>query len=160
VTQLLDGRLFAFGRGNNIDGHMPISISSDLGKTWERSASEFPPISGGQRLVLIRLREGSLFFASFAKDMEIDGRKVQGLFGALSFDDGKTWPVKRLISDGSGRKMSGGAWTGEFVMGVDTAEPKGYMSVTQTEDGVIQLISSRLHYAFNAAWLKAGPGGK
>ena len=39
-------------------------------------------------------------------------------------------------------------------MGADTAEPKGYLSVTQTPDGLIHLISSRLHYVFNAAWIK------
>jgi hypothetical protein len=154
VTQLKDGRLMAFGRGDNIDGRMPKSISADMGRTWKRSASEFPPIGGGQRLVLIRLREGPLFFASFAKDMKLGDRVVNGLFGALSFDDGETWPVKRLISDGSGRQFEGGAWTGAFTMGVDTAEPKGYLSVTQTADGVIHLISSRLHYEFNVAWLK------
>ncbi|MBL8229428.1 MAG: SUMF1/EgtB/PvdO family nonheme iron enzyme [Bryobacterales bacterium] len=154
VTQLKDGRLMALGRGDNIEGRMPRSISSDMGKTWVRSASEFPPIGGGQRLVLTRLRDGSLFFASFAKDMPIGGSTVNGLFGALSFDEGETWPVKRLISDGSGRKFEGGAWTGGFTLGASTAEPKGYMSVTQTADGVIHLISSRLHYEFNAAWLK------
>jgi hypothetical protein len=154
VAQLTDGRLMALGRGDNIDGRMPKSISSDHGKTWERSASEFPPITSGQRLALIRLREGPLFLASFAKDMSIGERKVNGMFAALSFDDGQTWPVKRLVSDRSGRHLNGGAWTGEFVMGADTAEPKGYLSVTQTPDGLIHLISSRLHYVFNAAWVK------
>lgn len=156
VVQLNDGRLMALGRGDNIDGRMPMSISGDMGKTWQRSASEFPPIGSGQRMVLIRLREGPLFAASFAKDMKIGDRVVNGLFGALSFDEGQTWPVKRLITDGSGRTMDGGAWTGSFILGADTAEPKGYLSVTQTGDGVIHLISSRLHYEFNAAWLKAG----
>ncbi len=35
------------------------------------------------------------------------------------------------------------------------AEPRGYMAGTQTPDGVIHLISSKQHYAFNLAWLKA-----
>jgi len=34
VVQLRDGRLLALGRGNAIDGHMPMSISADMGKTW------------------------------------------------------------------------------------------------------------------------------
>ena len=154
VVQLKDGRLLALGRGDNIDGRMPRSISADYGKTWERSASEFPPITGGQRLALMRLSEGPLFLASFAKDMTIGSRKVNGLFVALSFDDGQTWPVKRLMSDGSGRRMNGGAWTGEFALSEVTAEPKGYLSVTQTPDGIIHLLSSRLHYAFNSAWVQ------
>ena len=37
------------------------------------------------------------------------------------------------------------------------AEPKGYLSVCQAADGLIHLISSRQHYAFNLAWLKTPP---
>ncbi len=53
----------AFGRGDGIvdkDGleRMPMSLSEDNGRTWTYSASEFPPIDGGQRLVLMRLQEG------------------------------------------------------------------------------------------------------
>jgi len=99
IVQLKDGRLMAFGRGDNIDGMMPKSISTDMGKTWTYSASPFSPISGGQRLVLLRLKEGPIFFASFfgsrreAKYMPITDasnkeRLVTGLFGALAFDEG------------------------------------------------------------------------
>jgi sulfatase modifying factor 1 len=57
VVQLEDGSLMALGRGNNIDGRMPMSISKDMGETWTYSASEFPPIGGGQRLILRRLQQ-------------------------------------------------------------------------------------------------------
>ncbi len=60
VTQLKDGRLLAFGRGQNIDGMMPKSVSSDMGKTWTSTASLFQPISSGQRLVLLRLERRAL----------------------------------------------------------------------------------------------------
>jgi sulfatase modifying factor 1 len=160
VVQLKDGRLLAFGRGDEIDGMMTRSISSDMGRTWTYSKSDFDPIGGGQRLVLMRLREGPLFFASFARRMKVldasgKERHVSGLFGALSFDEGETWPVRRLISDdGPGRKVetTDGVL---FIMGASTAEPRGYLSVCQSADGVIHLISSRQHYAFNLAWLKA-----
>jgi len=33
------------------------------------------------------------------------------------------------------------------------AEPKGYLSATQTPDGVIHVCSSRLYYAFNLVWI-------
>ena len=161
VVQLADGRLLAFGRGDTIDGHMPQSVSSDLGKTWTYTASPFPPISGGQRLVLTRLKEGPLFFASFAKSMTLARasgaqRQVSGLFGALSFDEGKTWPVRRLITDGlAAREVDGGGNTRRFTMSPTTAEPRGYMSICQTADGLIQLISSKQHYVFNLAWLKS-----
>lgn len=165
VVQLRDGRLMAFGRGDNVAGpdgalYMPRSISGDRGASWDISASAFPPIASGQRLVLTRLQSGALFFASFANDpmsmIDANGQTspCTGLFAALSHDDGKTWPVKKIISDGSGRTVE---WMDghPFEMTATNAEPKGYMSVCQTPDGVIQLISSRQHYAFNEAWLSA-----
>jgi len=160
IVQLRDGRLMALGRGMNIDGKMPRSISDDMGKTWQVSASPLPPLSGGQRMALMRLKEGPLFLASFADKMTItdasgNKREVSGLFGALSFDEGRSWPIRRLITDdGPGRKLDGGAWTGEFIMDQSRAEPKGYLSVCQGADGVINLISSALHYQFNLTWLK------
>jgi sulfatase modifying factor 1 len=150
VVQLKDGRLIAFGRGDNVDGKMPKSLSADMGKTWSYSATEFPPISGGQRLVLTRLQEGPLFFASFVPN--------QGLFGAVSFDEGETWPVKRLITDGQPDHQVERLDGRLFTMGPTSAEPSGYMSVCQTAAGVIQLITSREHYAFNLAWLRAKNG--
>ncbi len=47
VAELGDGRLLAFGRGDTINGRMPMSISADLGRTWSYHASPFPPIGGG-----------------------------------------------------------------------------------------------------------------
>jgi formylglycine-generating enzyme len=64
VVELKDGSLMALGRGDNIHGNMPMSISRDMGKTWAYSASPFPPVSGGQRLVLMRLNEGPLLLAT------------------------------------------------------------------------------------------------
>ena len=116
VTQLEDGRLLAFGRYHDISGKMPMSISYDLGNTWSYYEGEFPTIGGKQRLVLLRLREGPLFFASFAdRGIEITDasgtkRTVRGLYAAVSTDGGKTWPHKRLITDdGPGRRGEGGA---------------------------------------------------
>jgi len=168
VVQLKDGRLMAFGRGDNIDDRMPKSISVDMGRTWTYSASPFPPISGGQRLVLLRLKEGPIFFASFTgsrrepeampiTDASGKERLVTGLFGALSFDEGETWSCIRLISDdGPGREVE--TMDGRlFTMGFSSAEPGGYMSVCQAADGIIHLIGSRQHYAFNLTWLKTPP---
>ena len=162
VAQLNDGRLMAFGRGENIDGRMPESVSSNMGKDWAYSASIFPPIGGGQRPVLLRLREGPLYLTSFGPEMTIvddSGKqhKVSGLFGALSFDDGETWPIRRLITDdGAGQEVE--ALDGRmFTMSMTSAEPRGYMAVCQGVNGVIHLISSRQHYAFNLEWLKTKP---
>ncbi|MCX8038773.1 MAG: glycoside hydrolase, partial [Candidatus Sumerlaeia bacterium] len=159
VVQLGDGRLMALGRGNSIGGMMPMSLSSDMGENWTYSASPFQPIGGGQRLVLTRLKEGPLFLASFAKEIKIkdaegNERSSTGLFGALSFDDGKTWPVVRLISDGGPAREVGTTDNRPFTLSATSAEPRGYLSVCQTPDGVIHLISSGLHYRFNLAWLE------
>jgi len=48
IVQLNDGRLMALGRGQNVNGWMPMSISSDMGKTWHAVASPLPPITGGR----------------------------------------------------------------------------------------------------------------
>jgi hypothetical protein len=144
IAELGDSSLIAFGRGNSIDGMMPVSRSSDRGKSWQSEASIFPPIGSGQRLVLKRLQEGPLMLVSFGEN---------GMFATLSFDDGKTWSERVLMTDGKTRTLDGGAWTGMFTMDSGNAEPKGYLCCTQTPDGTIHLLSSRLHYRFNLAWL-------
>ena len=163
VVQLKDGSLMALGRGNNIDGCMPMSISRDMAETWTYQASEFPPIGGGQRLVLRRLHEGPILLVSFTsrekgmmiRDAAGKERRVYGMFAALSLDEGKTWPIKRLITTGGpARKIDGGGNTGWFVMDENHAEPRGYLAATQTPDRLIHLISSKQHYVFNLAWLK------
>jgi len=162
VAQLKDGRLMALGRGSNIDGMMPKSISIDMGRSWVYSASIFPPIGGGQRAVLLKLKEGQVLFISFDKEMKRvypDGKqeKVSGLFAALSYNEGKSWPVRKLVTPGGPpREVDGGGNTGEFILSETSAEPRGYMDGLQTPDGMIHLISSKQYYAFNLEWLKAG----
>ncbi len=167
LVELTDGRLMALGRGDSIHDRMPASHSADSGKTWSYSASPFPPLGGGQRLVLMRLREGPLLLVSFtctdrrnprSRGMEFaraDGTSFQGygLFAALSEDDGASWPIRKLITPGTG-DFDGGAWTGKFTATADNAEPAGYLAATQTPDGTVHLISSALHYQFNHQWLR------
>ena len=123
VVELSDGRLMAYGRGDTIDERMPKSLSEDGGKTWHYSASPFPVVSGGQRCVLLRLQEGPIFLASFTADrreptpmpiVDASGneRLVNGLFGALSYDDGETWEHMRLITDdGAGPRDRNDGWS-------------------------------------------------
>ena len=84
-------------------------------------------------------------------------RPVTGLFGAISLDDGETWPHIRLISDDGPERELGTTNGHPFIMGFDSAEPGGYMASCQSPDGVIHLISSKQHYAFNLAWLTTPP---
>jgi hypothetical protein len=82
-------------------------------------------------------------------------RRVFGMFAALSFDEGKTWPCKRLVTAGGpARKIDGGGNTGLFTMDDIHAEPRGYLAATQTPNGLIHLISSKQYYVFNLAWIK------
>jgi hypothetical protein len=98
--------------------------------------------------VLKRLEDGPLLFVSFARakdglkmtDAEGQTRPVHGMFAALSFDEGKTWPHVKLIPRDSDHP--------------DMADGGGYLSCVQTLDHVIHLLSSRRYYRFNLAWLK------
>lgn len=177
IVQLKDGRLLALGRGNSIADatgrrRMPMSISADEGKTWHYTATDLPPIDGGQRLILRRLNEGPLLLVSFTDhplrtpenergmlfpDKTGENYRGYGLYAALSYDEGKTWPVRRLLTDGVSRFLNGGAWTQFFEMDATHAEPRGYMAATQSPDNWIHLVSSRLYYRFNLAWLEERP---
>jgi len=173
AVQLKDGRWLALGRNDNIKvdsvtgERMTMSISGDGGANWQYSPSIFPPISSGQRLVLRRLNEGPLLMISFTHcpgKSTVEGMdftkpngevyKGYGMYAALSYDEGKTWPVIKLLTDGHMRQLNGGAWTGMFRMDSTHSEPKGYLAATQTPDNVIHLISSNLYYRFTLAWLQ------
>lgn len=169
IVELNDGTLMALARGNSIIGkdgkkHMPMSISEDGGKSWKYFATDLPPIDGGQRLVLKRLIEGPLMLVSFTdhpqrtpvedRGMMFGEKKGYGMFVALSYDEGKTWPVRKLMTDGVEKMLDGGAWTSQFIMDETHAEPRGYLACTQAPDGTIHILSSRLHYSFNIGWIK------
>ena len=171
VVELSDGRLMAFGRGDTIDERMPKSVSDDGGKTWQYSASQFPPVSGGQRCVFLRLQEGPILLISFTgsrktpESMPIvdesgNERLVTGMFSALSYDDGDTWSHIRLITDdGPDREIE--TMDGRpFIIGLNSAEPGGYLAMCQGQNGIIHLISSKQHYRFNYAWLRESPPSK
>lgn len=174
VVQLKNGDLMAMGRNNDITDtlgivRMPMSISHDMGKTWTYHASEFPPINSGQRLVLLRLQEGPILLISFTHcpgkvpkekegmmftDNQGNSFKGYGMFAAISYDEGKTWPLKRLLTDDVVHTLNGGGWTGDFEMNPSHGEPKGYLAITQTPDHKIHLLSSNLYYCFNLPWLE------
>ena len=170
AVELDDGRLLAFGRGDEVDGRLAMSVSADRGKTWEYSASPFPPIGGSQRLVLKRVfgtcnaGRDPILLVSFANEPaesdnaftveDTSGRRgVSGMYCALSFDDGASWPFRRLVSD-DGPNRSIEAMNGiPCIMGPRNAEVNGYLTACQSADGRIQLISSTNHYSFNLARL-------
>lgn len=176
IVELKDGRLMSFGRINDESDQVkfnyktPASFSSDGGKTWTHEPTEFPAISSVQRQVLIRLNEGPLLFCSFT-DLSANAKKPKGmtfqsktgefngagLFAAISFDDGKTWSHKRLVTPGGPERIVNGIDRNQFPLSDTRAEHNGYLAAIQSRDGRIQLISSKNHYVFNLAWLKSLP---
>ena len=168
IVELKDGSLMTLGRGNTLTDpegrrHMPKSISKDGGRTWTYHRSGLPPIDGGQRLVLMRLKEGPIMLVSFTdhpqrtpekeRGLIFNGSRGYGMYVALSFDEGRTWPVRKLMTDGTERMLDGGAWTKQFIMDAGHAEPRGYLAGVQSPDGTIHILSSRLHYRFNLEWI-------
>ena len=175
AVELSDGRLLAFGRANDIDGMMAQSVSCDRGKTWEYSASPFPGITSGQRIVLRTLRgswaHGSdpLLLISFSNaPLDAPGavrftdesgveRPLMGLYAAVSFDGGETWPFVRPVSDDGPVRFIMGMDNRTDELGPDRSERKGYCAGTQSADGMVHINTSKNEYEFNLAWLVQRP---
>jgi hypothetical protein len=168
VVDFGKGKFMALGR-SKARKTMPMSVTVDNGKSWRYSLTDLPGIGGGKRCVFRRLKEGPLLLISFTKrksrknpnrgmkiiDAAGKARTVSGMYAALSFDDGRTWPVRKLVTPGGpARQFDGGAWTRKFTLDDNNAEHMGYLAGLQTPDGIFHLISSALHYQFNLAWLK------
>ncbi len=162
IVELADGRLMAFGRlsaeepvRKHFHNWMPVSHSSDLGETWRWELSGFPVVSNTQRPAMLRLKEGPILLCSFTDEARTPKNERVGLtfastggdytgvglYAAVSHDEGRTWPHRRLIAPD----------------GRTTADINGYLALAQTRDGRIQLITSKDHYTFNLAWLHALP---
>ncbi|MHC4212742.1 MAG: hypothetical protein ACYSWP_05125, partial [Planctomycetota bacterium] len=119
-------------------------------------------VSWGQRAVLLRLKEGPILFVSFCKKMPItndSGGKhyVSGLYTAVSYDDAKTWPNKRLVTD-DGPERDIETLNGELIkLSPHNSESVGYLAICQTPDKIIHVLTSRQHYAFNLKWTETVP---
>jgi sulfatase modifying factor 1 len=177
IVELADGRLMAFGRisaglpeQERFNFRMPVSYSRDLGETWQWEISEFPVVSNTQKPVMLRLREGPILLCSFTDQWrEWKNRKGltfksaggeftgYGLFAAVSYDEGRTWPDRRLLTPGGPERAAAPGTHVKFQMSDTLAEPTGYLAITQSRDGRVQLVTSQNHYVFNLAWVKALP---
>jgi hypothetical protein len=153
-------------------GKALLSFSSDQGETWTYTASEFPAVTSVQRSVMVRLKEGPILLCSYTDQLQnwknrkglsfkstVGNYTGYGLFAAVSYDEGKTWPDRRLLTPGGPAREVNSINQIMFTLSDTMAEPQGYLAMTQTRDGRIQLITSRNHYVFNLAWLKQLPEG-
>ena len=180
IVELQDGSWLAVGRDNWNAEHeavpgigVPISTSDDEGESWtyRREPALGVGFNWRQRPVLIRLAEGPILFvgftdkwgtpdAEFVNGVEIVDqagvrRKGYGMFAAISEDEGRSWTNHKLLTPGAeSRKYDGGGNTEWFTADASHAEPAGYIQAIQTPDGMIHLISSKLHYRFNYGWLR------
>lgn len=159
-VELADGSWLSFGRVGDIDGHAPMSLSKDGGRTWTYQASLFPPIDSSQKPVMLRLEEGPILLIWFTDPKETRRRtrgisrqgmdfvdangaahRGYGLFATLSRDEGQTWPVRKLIPEDPDSP-----WETRYEGGVN-------MDMIQTPDGHIHLVDSKRYWRFNLAWL-------
>jgi hypothetical protein len=72
----------------------------------------------------------------------------------VSYDEGKTWPDRRLLTPGGPERTWITKERTSFLISDTLAEPVSYLTATQSRDGNIQLLTSRNHYVFNLAWVK------
>ncbi len=178
VAQLDDRRLLAFGRGDEVDGMMPMSISEDMGATWEVQASTFPPVTSCQRPVLLKLKSSDLFFAAFSNDpprvfreenrpkerLRITDRTgasryVDGLYCAILDDDGAIWSVVRPVTDDAPEHEFESLDGARHKMNRSRGEWVGYLCAFQADNGLIHIGTSRNHCVFNRAWFYERPPG-
>ena len=132
-----NGDLMAFGGKNSgIDGHMPVAISSDGGKSWTVKPTPFDELLSGERPSVIRLADGRLFFVADYNPHHMKHIHKDGAFVALSDNDGQTWTMKRLPSN---------------ILTV------GYVTATQGPNGLIHIVTSKntVNYeiVLNEAWV-------
>lgn len=177
-----DGKmdLMALARdsGKYYKGKAPMSISTDGGNTWSRYPSSLPSITSGQRFTLTRLSyskdlpqsnmKAPILFTGFANDSilakDSEGKLdyVTGLYAALSFDNGKTWPEnnRKVISNlkySDSLEIEIAPWQRTNILSRKKGQKDGYTTVTQTPDGMIFLTDGKIVYRFNLAWLLDSP---
>ena len=131
------GAILGFGgKNSNIEGRMPLAISHDGGKTWQKQKTPFDELMSGERPSVIRLKSGRLFFVADYNPKPEKHIHKDGAYVALSDDDGQTWTMKRLPAN---------------ILTV------GYTTATQSADGVIHVVTSKnkpnYEIELNEAWV-------
>jgi len=164
---LKDGSILALGGKNTeIDGYMPQVVSHDGGKTWSKPIkTPFPALGSNQRPVVLRLKDGRLFFASDWQDRkgrQPIGETHHGCFVALSSDDGRTWHMKSL-PDALPHEANAFPNRKDWSRSYGEFGTFGYVSAAQGQDGLIHVVTSMTHpsqeFELNEAWILADSNG-
>ncbi len=151
VVELVDGSLMMNRRG---PPHRTVAISHDGGQSWG-TPSRDPALTDprqydGCQASLIRytrLDEGSSKNRTlFANPTDLSRRF--NLAVRLSYDEGKTWPVSRVIRNGTGGYSS------------MTVLPDGSIGIVyetgNVHDGVVEFLARIAFARFNLEWLSDG----
>lgn len=136
ISVLDGGRLLSIMRCGPTRRHW-VSVSDDHGRSWSEPADAGLPCPAAPA-VLLRLSSGYLLLI-----YNNDARSRSRLTAALSADDGRHWPIRRVVARGPN---------------------VSYPALSQTPDGRIQLLYSKnkrsiQHVEFNEAWIAAGAIG-
>ena len=136
--------------------------------------SDFPSIRSGQRFSLLKLHysgqeswtnnQTPILLTGFANDSILarngEGKTeyISGLYAAVSFDHGRTWPENycRVISNQKryeSLELTIAPWQRINTISCNKGQEEGYISVTQTPDGMIYLTDGKIVYSFNLEWI-------
>ncbi|MDD5427696.1 MAG: exo-alpha-sialidase [Candidatus Omnitrophica bacterium] len=140
IIQRSDSSLFALMRTGMPPRLAWQSTSRDLGYNWWGWG--FSDVKNpGTALEMLKLKNGHVVLVS--NDSKTD---KTGITIALSYDEGRTWPRRRVI---------------EFKAGTVSTYP----SVIQTKDGLIHVVYSYVnrtaiaHFVTDEKWIEEGQGG-
>ncbi len=144
-----DGTVVAYGRDKSPNKKVRVAESDDGGVHWNRFYDLAIP-NPDSSVAVLKLAEGA--WVMICNDLAgTDGRHGRSRLSAyLSEDEGKTWPVRRVIEDST--------------KGPTYRPHASYPSAIQTSDGLIQVTYTYTldsgecikRVAFNEDWVRAG----
>jgi sialidase-1 len=136
MVELSDGSVMLNSRKWGGKAVRKIAVSHDAGRTWSAIAEEPTLRDNGCMASILRyssMNESSLLLYSYPDSAKRENGTIRA-----SFDDGKTWPVKRVL------------WPGSFAYSVLTRLPDGSIGCLFETDGTARTVFAR----FSRVWLE------
>ena len=150
LVELSDGTIYYNSRNHSRDGNRDIALSYDGGETWrdhyiDPTLPDGPPRVYGNKAGLVRLEIADHDILIFSMTDNPNGpTAIHSTAGRInitvwaSFDGGKTWPVKRLVSPKGGYSHLAAGRPGT------------------PSQGLIYLTTEGLFARFNLDWVLSG----